>query len=943
MIDNGWCYNPSASTMESIIALDLETTGLDPRLDTIIEIGAVRFRGSRVEDTWNTLVNPGRPLHPAIVALTGINDAMLANAPRLSQVLSDLDHFVGDQPILGHNIRFDLGFLQPKGLFKLNHALDTYDLAAVLLPTAGRYGLAALASALNIPVRSSHRALDDAQTTRQIFLRFYDIASELPVPLLEEITRLGAEVEWGAGWVFDAILDEHSEGAKPQASDKVSLTRFFHKPDVQPESLSPAAHHQSLDDEEIAATLEPAGPFAKHFPEFEHRPQQVTMLRAVARAFSDSQHLLVEAGTGTGKSMAYLIPALHWASINGERVIISTNTINLQDQLFQKDIPDLRKILSTDYHAAILKGRANYLCPRRLMSMRQIGPRSAEEMRLLAKVLVWLHNGGTGDRSEINLPTREMLPWSLLSAEGEDCSADTCLEQTGGVCPYYQAHLAAESAHVVIVNHALLLADIATGNRVIPEYRYLIVDEAHHLEEATTRSLSFNVRERTVIHLLRDLGGPSGGLLRQVIELARAELPKSVFERVEQAISGISDQIKDCIQLGQEFFTTLGEFMAQSREGKPVGPYGQRMRIVPATRTLPNWSDVEIAWENMRTPLASVTDILKDMSDELADLVESGASTAENLSLATRITSRNLADVYTNLDNMIFEPDPQTIYWIEVQMAEGALTLHAAPLEVGPLVEKFLWHEKESVVMTSATLTTGGDFDYIRRRLNAVDADELPLGSPFDYETSTLLYLVNDIPEPAQRKEYQRAVQDTLISLCRETHGRTLVLFTSNDQLRRTARAISDPLTSDGVQVFEQSAGASRHALLESFRTTKGAVLLGTRSFWEGVDVPGEALSVLVIVRLPFHVPSDPIVAARSDTFDSPFDEYTVPEAVLRFRQGFGRLIRTQSDRGIVVVLDRRIISKSYGKKFVDSLPRSTVRVGSMADLPDSATRWLGI
>lgn len=211
------------------------------------------------------------------------------------------------------------------------------------------------------------------------------------------------------------------------------------------------------------------------------------------------------------------------------------------------------------------------------------------------------------------------------------------------------------------------------------------------------------------------------------------------------------------------------------------------------------------------------------------------------------------------------------------------------------------------------------------------------------HETSTLLYLVNDIPEPAQRKEYQRAVQDTLISLCRETHGRTLVLFTSNDQLRRTARAISDPLTSDGVQVFEQSAGASRHALLESFRTTKGAVLLGTRSFWEGVDVPGEALSVLVIVRLPFHVPSDPIVAARSDTFDSPFDEYTVPEAVLRFRQGFGRLIRTQSDRGIVVVLDRRIISKSYGKKFVDSLPRSTVRVGSMADLPDSATRWLGI
>jgi DNA polymerase-3 subunit epsilon/ATP-dependent DNA helicase DinG len=897
--------------MESIIALDLETTGLDPRLDTIIEIGVVRFRGPRVEDTWSTLVNPGRPLHPAIVALTGINDAMLANAPRLTQVLGDLDQFVGDHPILGHNIHFDLSFLKPKGLFQLNQALDTYDLAAVLLPTAGRYGLSALASALSIPVRSSHRALDDAQTTRQIFLRFYEIARELPASLIDEIARLGAEVEWGAGWVFDSIQDEITIDKDPQTTEKVTLAHFFSTPETQLEPMTPAERRVKLDDEEIAATLEPAGPFSKHFPDFEHRPQQVTMLRAIARAFSDSQHLLVEAGTGTGKSMAYLIPALHWSSTNGERVIISTNTINLQDQLFLKDIPDLSKILGSDYRASVLKGRANYLCPRRLMSMRQIGPRSAEEMRLLAKVLVWLHNGGTGDRSEINLPPREALPWSHLSAEGEDCSPDTCLEQTGGICPYYQAHLAAESAHVVIVNHALLLADIATGNRVIPEYRYLVVDEAHHLEEATTRSLSFNVRERTVIKLLRDLGGPSEGLLGQVIALARAELPKSVSKRVEKAISGISDQIKDCIQLGQEFFVMLGEFMTQSREGKPVGPYGQRMRIVPATRTLPHWSDVEIAWENTRTPLASVVEILKDMSDELADLVETGTTTAENLSLATRITARNLADVYTNLDNMIFEPDPQTIYWIDVQMAEGALTLHAAPLDVGPL--------------------------------DAVDADTLPLGSPFDYETSTLLYLVNDIPEPAQRKEYQRAVQDTLISLCRETHGRALVLFTSNDQLRRTARAISDPLTADGIQVFEQSAGASRHALLESFRSTKGAVLLGTRSFWEGVDVPGEALSVLAIARLPFHVPTDPIVAARSETYDSPFNEYTVPEAVLRFRQGFGRLIRTQSDRGIVVVLDRRILSKSYGRTFVDSLPRSTVRVGSMADLPGAATRWLGI
>jgi ATP-dependent DNA helicase DinG len=244
--------------------------------------------------------------------------------------------------------------------------------------------------------------------------------------------------------------------------------------------------------------------------------------------------------------------------------------------------------------------------------------------------------------------------------------------------------------------------------------------------------------------------------------------------------------------------------------------------------------------------------------------------------------------------------------------------------------------------MTSATLTAAGEFDYIRQRLSAADADELALGSPFDFETSTLLYLVNDIPEPNAGAAYQRAVEQGLIQICRATRGRALALFTSYTQLRRTSEAVSGPLAAAGVSVFEQGEGASRHALLETFRTTEQAVLLGTRSFWEGVDVPGEALSVLIIVRLPFDVPSDPIIAARAETYESPFYQYSVPEAILRFRQGFGRLIRTRSDRGVVVSFDRRLISKTYGRAFVDSLPRCTVRTGPLSDIPKAAVRWLG-
>ncbi len=379
------------------------------------------------------------------------------------------------------------------------------------------------------------------------------------------------------------------------------------------------------------------------------------------------------------------------------------------------------------------------------------------------------------------------------------------------------------------------------------------------------------------------------------------------------------------------------------REGKPVGPYGQQTRVVPATRTLPDWEKVELAWEALRGPLGTTVEMLGSMSDALESLAEGGVEPAVNLAVAARIARRSLGEVYQQLEQMIFEPDTGMIYWIELSSQNERLSMHAAPLEIGPLVEKYLWHEKEAVIMTSATLTTAGEFDYLRRRLFAHDADELAVGSPFNHEESTLLYLVNDIPEPVERQAYQRALEAGLLRLLTATDGRGLILFTSNAHLRTTANAIAEPLARAGIQLYEQSSGVSRHALLEGFKTTERSVLMGTRSFWEGVDVPGEALSVLGIVRLPFDVPNDPIIAARSETYEQPFVEYTVPEAILRFRQGFGRLIRTRSDRGVVVVFDRRILSKSYGRAFVDSLPRCTVRTASLSDLPRAAARWLNI
>ena len=372
--------------------------------------------------------------------------------------------------------------------------------------------------------------------------------------------------------------------------------------------------------------------------------------------------------------------------------------------------------------------------------------------------------------------------------------------------------------------------------------------------------------------------------------------------------------------------------------------YAQQERIIPATRTQPSWTEVEMAWEQVGDTLKLLLNIMETVHKAMGELVEAGAENGiEDLQGAMSNVYRRLEEIENNLTGLVSNPEADRIYWVEINPNGNRMALQAAPLHIGPLMEKYLWHEKASVVITSATLTAHGEFDYLRSRLNADEADELTVGSPFDYETAALLYVVNDIPEPADASGHQRAVETALIRLAKATDGRLLVLFTSYAQLRRTSQAISPALGEAGISVYEQGEGASANTLLETFRDTEKAVLLGTRSFWEGVDIPGAALSVLAIVKLPFDVPSDPIVAARSETFEDPFNEYSLPEAILRFRQGFGRLIRTQSDRGVVAILDKRVLTKRYGRAFLESLPECTVKQGPLADLPKLAAKWLNM
>ncbi len=932
-----------------LVALDLETTGLDPERDTIIEVGAVRFLlDGTILDTFQTLVNPGRNLASRIAQLTGIDNDMLLSAPEWAQVRRDVAAFVGDAPIVGHNVAFDVNFLRSHGVYPRGVLLDTFDLATILLPGLRRYNLGFLAQTLGIPLEDAHRALHDAQATAHIFVALIERGILLPRPVHQAILHLMEGRTWKYAPLFHYMWKAHQRLGMRRKEDILPLrprtdADIPFTPPTSAPLLGPRDVHTAIDVDALTELLEEGGELARVFPQYEYRPQQVHMMREVAHALNEGRHLLVEAGTGTGKSLAYLLPAVTFAHTNKERIVIATHTINLQDQLFRKDLPLLQEIVPFDFYATTLKGRSNYLCVRRLHEFIRRPDLEDREITFAAKLLVWLSQTRTGDKSELGLNRDEELRyWPEVASDVNTCSRERC-QEAGDF--YFIARDRAERSHLVIVNHALLLADIGVEHRAIPHYDHLIVDEAHHLEDAVTQQLGASVSRTGFQNMLHAIYTPQAPQGRHLIHRLQSHISPLVLgvegmTELGSILNDVGEEVRRVTPALERFWRDLGRFVKEHGKERHAGGYTQRLRITHTERTQPLWSQVEISWERAYEGIRRILRGLERLSGRL-ELHGSTAGLEHLVESALDIQgmANRLSEAAQHIHRFVAQPLDEYIYWVEYERNGERMTLRSAPLHVGELVARHLWNAKRSVIMTSATLRTGGSFDYLRDRLNAWDADELSLGSPYDYASSTLLYLPTDIPEPNQRG-YQDAVERSLIELARATEGRMLVLFTSYSQLRRTSEAIGPELRKVGIAVYEQGMGG-RTQLLENFRNTERAVLLGTRSFWEGVDVPGKALSVLVITRLPFAVPSDPVVQARAETYDNPFQEYQVPQAILQFRQGFGRLIRSRTDRGVVVIMDRRIQTKTYGRLFLDALPPCTVQRAPLAHLPEAARHWL--
>jgi ATP-dependent DNA helicase DinG len=590
------------------VIVDVETTGLDPQKDAIIEVAAITLRDHDILDEFASLVNPHRDIPPMITGMTGITNEMVADAPTMFTVRTRLRSVLGDCVLVGHNVDFDLGFLNEERLGVGNHRLDTITLASILVPEAGRYDLESLVHFLDLPDPNggqTHRALDDAEQTVELFLALRERALALEMWQIEEIIQAGRRISWPETLFFEEALAEKarlafSDGRSHPTSQRLPELFSPEKPTGQ--IPVPLEKMQPLDVDLIAGMLEPGGNFSQLFPEFEYRPQQVEMMTAVADAFNDGKHTLVEAGTGTGKSVAYLLPAAFWAVQNGRRVVVSTNTINLQDQLIHKDLPELRRVLPFELRAAIRKGRSNYLCTRLFQQMRHNGPSNADDMVLYARILLWLPHSQTGDVGEIVLRTPgERQAWARLNGENKVCTSEHCAQAR---CPLHLARMRAEQAHIVIVNHSLLLADMASENHILPVFKDLIIDEAHHLETAVTDGLSFRADKYFLEAVLDEITKPSAGLIGQLQTRTRNRLPRELYAPLETYINAMRHEAQDATFRLDDFFVTLGFFLKDFVNRR--SQFAEQVRLMTAVRAQPNYDEVQIAWDSLSKHLKNL-------------------------------------------------------------------------------------------------------------------------------------------------------------------------------------------------------------------------------------------------------------------------------------------------------------------------------------------------
>lgn len=901
----------------NFIAIDVETTGLEKDA-AITEIGLAFFSDGKHIHSWQSFVNPMRPIPQDISLLTGITDAMVQGAPVWEVLEDEFLEQIEDALLVGHNIAFDLEKIREHTGRPLSNAyLDTHDLAKLFLPQLTSYKLAAIAAHFDIFEAELHRALNDAVVCGKVLEAILQTAMGIDPFVLSEMSSLFPKdpetLFQSGGNALAPILNDIVQGAMARSFEAVEdeVLEIIPQEELRPRLSFAESDSFFAEDGLLSETM----------PSFEYREPQVTLIREIKAAFEKNVHGIFEAGTGTGKTFSYLVPALLWSYEKEVPVVISTNTINLQEQIFHQDLPFLREALGYPFEAALVKGRSNYLCLRRYENQKNAAPRLKHQERIfIASLIPWLNGVYAGDREQLNLNQLEGQWWQSISSSRETCSSRSCPYY--GECFFFGSRRRSDKADLLVVNHSLLLQDMKLEGSILPDYKQVVIDEAHHLEDEASRQFTdvvdFELSRKRLQASFRSKG-PIDRLAKSL-----AEIPSLEFE-AEDLGEDISRLQSDSENLADR----LAQIIKKAVDVPEIDRVAE-LRITDKIRQSPWWEDLAESFHDLLR-------LWQHFNQRFTALLNR-VGQEESLEDSLRELSFNrdiLVEQAEWLKRYLEDSDPKLVYWASGQKTGWGsnLQLFTATIDIMPILKEQLFEQNDSVILTSATLAVNQNLSYTAKKFLLEEDGYLATitPSPFDYKTQSCIAIPSGQPDVSKSGEaaFTRRVIKDLTELIPAVGGDMLILFTSYAMLNRAYFALKTEPGLKNFLILGHGRDGSRTSIIETMQAKRGTVVLGAASFWEGVDVQGDHLRTVVITKLPFQPPAMPMESAKTELLQSkgknPFASHSLPNAILRFRQGCGRLIRSRQDQGNIVILDNRVLTKSYGKQFLNSLPEQPI------------------
>ncbi|HJV31621.1 MAG TPA: ATP-dependent DNA helicase DinG [Bacillales bacterium] len=931
--------------LNKFVVIDLETTGNLPKKgEKIIQFAAVVIENGEITEKFSSLINPQKPIPAFIEELTGLHDDMVKEAPIFSEIASKIIALLDNAYFVAHNVLFDLSFLQEEllqagyeGFF--GPVLDTVELARFLYPTADSYKLSDLAERENLRHDRPHQADSDAEVTAELLQIFLNRLYLLPQKVLEKLMILSGGLKSDIQLLLDEILLEKSNKVEElpntlEIFNGIALKKSHHQRD---ESFNEESYCYPENTDEKIKILKNA------FDSFEERMGQLEMMDRVYHTFLNQNYTLIEAGTGIGKSIGYLFPAAYFSKNHHLPVIVSTHTTQLQEQLINKEVPILSKMVPFHVKCVLLKGRSHYLNLDRFIRTLMDENDNYDTTLTKMQILIWLMDTKTGDKDELNLSSGGLIYWNKIKSEQLIFSHnEEWLERDF----YIRAKKEAAKADIIITNHSLLLSDLTAKHKVLPEYAYAIIDEGHHLEKTASHFLGHTLDYLTVRLLLSQLG-----LYEQKLLFYRLEslLNMADGKQVDIPTLKLNELITNLFFEMDEFFKMAAQLAIRKAENRKES---KRLKIKLSKKE----------FEKELTILGHCAErfafLIKDVQlsiEKRIDFIKKQfaflSNEQKNLLEEFNLFLLDFADLRDTIREIMIN-DSGHVKWIEIDVrsTQNVTTIFAEPASVANMLKSQFFQMKKGIVVTSATLTVNQSYKFIMKELglDSSAVNTLTIPSPFHYQNQVQLLIPDDLPQVKEvsMEEYVIAITEHLITIAEATRGRMLILFTSHEMLRKTYELIKESGFLEDFAIIAQGiTSGSRTRLTRNFQRYEKAILLGTSSFWEGIDIPGEDLSCLVIVRLPFSSPEEPYTEAKCEFVKqhggNPFTDYSLPEAILRFKQGFGRLIRTEKDKGIMVIFDKRIVTTKYGHAFLKSIPTVPVKNGAIEELVDIIRLWL--